>query len=158
MTPCSSMRPIGLPLLIFLASWPLGCDSRADKKPAADAKDKVPGLPKGHEAPATVVEMSDLKIKRLTPLSAGFEVKYRFTKGQPQPGRKYMCHVKFKGLEIYSNRPHDGKDLKLEGTLQGEIAVLEPDQTALEIWMGELVEDKRYQKISNIVDGPIPGR
>jgi hypothetical protein len=101
------------------------------------------------------IELSDPRVTLVKPTLVQFEVKYRFTRGKPD--KYYACDVFFPGTPNHGVRMLDGWELKAEGVIKDGIVISKPPVKSFEIHMSEAPTPRdRYQKISNVVSGPIP--
>jgi hypothetical protein len=100
------------------------------------------------------IELSDPKVSLLEPALIQFEVKYRFTQGKPD--KYYSCDVLFPGTPNHGVKMIESWELKPEGVIQDKIMLSQPGAKSFEIHMSEAPTPRdRYQKISNVVSGPI---
>jgi hypothetical protein len=99
--------------------------------------------------------LSDLKVTVIEPTLVQFEVKYRFTRGQPE--RYYSCDISFPGTANHSVRPMDAWELKPQGVIRDRAQLSEPGAKSVAIYMAESASPREaYKKISNVISGPIP--
>jgi hypothetical protein len=106
------------------------------------------------ETPSEVL-LFDPKVTFVEPNIIQFEVKYRFTKGQPD--KYYACDVSFPGTENHGVRLMESWELKTEGMIKDGIVLSKPPVKSFAIQVSEAPSPmERYQKISNVVSGPVP--
>jgi hypothetical protein len=106
--------------------------------------------------PATpsAVQLTDAKVVLLEPTVVHFEVRYRFTQGQPD--KYYACDIAFPGTANHGVRLLEGWELKAEGLIQDNVQLSQPDVKTFEISMSESSSPREtYRKISNVVRGSI---
>jgi hypothetical protein len=125
-----------------------GCDHKADSPAPAVVAKQAPSTP-------GQIELSDAKVTLVEPMLAQFEVKYRFTRGQPD--RYYACDISFPGTANHGVRQMEAWELKPEGVIRDAVVLSQPGVKSFAIHMSESVSPReRYKKISNVVSGPIP--
>jgi hypothetical protein len=131
-------------LLVALAS---GCGGKSDN----------PGPPVvARQAPSTPgeIELSDPKVTLVAPTRVRFEVKYRFTRGQPD--RYYACDISFPGTPNHGVRQMEAWELKPQGVIRDTVELSQPGVKSFTIQMSESLSPREaYQKNSNVVSGPI---
>lgn len=132
--------------LVVLAS---GCGRKTD--PAAPA----PAVVVQHAPPTPgEIELFDPKVTLLEPTLVQFEVKYRFTKGQPD--RYYACDISFPGTLNHGVKPMQSWELKTEGVIRDKVVLSKPPVKSFEIQMSEAASlQDGYKKNSNVVSGPV---
>lgn len=125
------------------------CGQRAASpapKPVAAVRE-TPALP-------SEIELSDAKVTLHEPDIVGFEVKYRFTKGQPN--QYYSCEITFPGTENLGVRLMESWELKTEGVIRDKVMLSKPGVKSFEIHMSESSSPMAtYKIISNVLSGPI---
>jgi len=100
------------------------------------------------------IELSDPKVSLQEPNVFRFEVKYRFTKGQPD--KYYSCDISFPGTENHGRIVLEQFEVKKEGVIRDGIELHHPGVKTFAIHMSESVSpQERYKKISNVVSGPV---
>jgi hypothetical protein len=100
------------------------------------------------------IELSDPKVSLVEPTLVQFEVKYRFTQGKPN--KYYSCDVSFPETSNHGVKMMDSWELKGEGVIKDRIELKEPPVKSFEIHVSEAPTPRdRYQKISNVVSGPV---
>jgi len=127
---------------------------------ACGQKDGV-STPPSQQAPRQASEtpceilLSDPKVTFVEPNVIQFEVKYRFTKGQPD--KYYACDVSFPGTDNHGVRLMESWELKTEGVIKDGIVLSKPPVKSFAIQVSEAPSPmERYQKISNVVSGSVP--
>jgi hypothetical protein len=100
------------------------------------------------------IELSEAKVTLLEPTKASIEVKYRFTKGQPN--QCYSLDITFPGTSNQGIRRMDGWELKKEGVIRDQVMLREPGAKSFEVTMSETPSPQLgYKKVSNVVSGQI---
>ncbi|HEY7154881.1 MAG TPA: hypothetical protein VH575_13040 [Gemmataceae bacterium] len=100
------------------------------------------------------IELSDPKVVFVEPDFVQVEVKYRFTKGQPD--KYYMCDVAFPGTTNHGVKPMQSWQLKSEGVIRDKFQLSKPGAKTFEIHVSETDSPQLgYKKISNVVSGSI---
>jgi hypothetical protein len=100
------------------------------------------------------VELSGPRVTLLEPNIVQFEVKYRFTKGQPD--KYYSCDVSFPGTPNRGVKTMMSWELKPEGVIRDKIELKKPGAKSFEIYLSETPSPQEgYKKISNVVSGPV---
>ncbi len=135
-------RQLVLLLLVGLAS---GCTQRTEAP--------VPVPPKVSAEPRQV-ELSDARAKRIEPELVEFEVRYRFTQGEPC--QAYACDITFPGTSNHGVRKMENWELKHEGVIRDRVTLSSPGAKTFSITLSEAPSRREsYKKISNVVSGPI---
>jgi hypothetical protein len=125
----------------------LACGQKADAPAPVPAARRAPPVP-------GEIQLSDPKVTLLEPTLVQFEVKYRFTKGQPD--KYYLCDISFPGTPNHGVKPMDSWELKAEGVIRDKVALAKPPVTSFEIQMSEAWSPQDgFKKISNVVSGPV---
>jgi hypothetical protein len=103
------------------------------------------------------IEVSDVKATLVKPDVVAFELKYRFTKGEPD--KFYACVFAFPGTANHGERRMDSWELKTEGVIKDTVKLFKPPAKTFEVYMTESPSPMlQYKKISNTVSGPVqPG-
>jgi len=123
------------------------------QKPAAPAPSSAPAARTVPVTPSEI-ELSDAKATLLEPMLVEFEVKYRFTQGQPQ--QYYACEFTFPGTANHGVRKMNHWELKSAGVIRDRITLSTADAKSFAIHMTEAPSPRAaYKKISNVVTGPI---
>ncbi len=108
-------------------------------------------------APSTPgeIELSDPMVTLSAPKRVQFEVKYRFTRGQPD--RYYACDISFPGTPNHGVRLIEAWELKPEGgVIRDTVELSHPGAKTFAIQMSESLSPREvYKKNSNLVSGPI---
>jgi len=100
------------------------------------------------------IELSQPRATFSPPNLVRFEVKYRFTQGQPS--KYYLCEVTFPGTENLGARPMYSYDLKADGVIQDGIILAKPPVEKFEIRVSEADSPQDgYKLISNVVSGTV---
>jgi hypothetical protein len=100
------------------------------------------------------IELSEPKAIFVEPDIVQIEVKYRFTKGQPD--KYYSCDVTFPGTTNRGVKPMMSWELKSEGVIRDKFQLSKSGAKTFEISMSETDSPQHgYKKISNVVSGPI---
>lgn len=139
-TPCLAFFP-----LVVLAS---GCGQRG-------APSAPPSLARHASQTPSEVELSDPKVTLLEPKLVQVEVRYRFTKGEPD--KYYSCEVSFPGTPSHGVKMMESWELKPEGVIRDKFQLQQPGAKSFEIYMSETPSPQQapYKKISNVVSGTI---
>jgi len=142
----SPRRPCAGCLVFFLVILASGC-SHKTSAPAP--------LVVQHAAPTPgEIELSEPKVAFVEPDLVQVEVKYRFTKGQPD--KYYSCDITFPGTRNRGVKPMLSWELKPEGVIRDKFQLSKPGAKTFEISMSETESPQSgYTKISNVVSGPI---
>ena len=101
------------------------------------------------------VELSDPTVTLLEPTLVQVEVRYRFTKGQPD--KYYACEVSFPGTPNHGVKMMESWELKPEGVIRDKFQLRQPGAKSFEIYLSETPSPQQapYKKISNVVGGAI---
>jgi hypothetical protein len=101
------------------------------------------------------VELSDPKVTLLEPNLVQVEVRYRFTKGQPD--KYYSCEVSFPDTPNHGVKMMESWELKPEGVIRDKFQLRQPGAKSFEIYLSETPSPQQapYKKISNVVGGAI---
>ena len=145
------MRKIVIGLYLIAVAWSTGCNPSAPTTTPNATQAKIAASTENSE-----VELSDAKITFESPALLRFEVRYRFTKGDPT--LNYMCDLKFPGTDNVGKKPLEAWELKKTGIIKGGIELQSVDPLAkdFEITMGEAeVPQSGYKKISNVLKGEV---
>ena len=129
-----------------------GCRAEVAKPKAAVSKPAI----KSTVADPTpgVVEITDVKARRLADNIVSFEVAYKFTSGSPI--KNYMLKLGFPGTSVGGHKPMDAWEVKPEGTIKTGLPVPDPDASAFEVTFSEADSpDRGYTVISNKFTGVI---
>jgi hypothetical protein len=101
--------------------------------------------------------LSDPKVTLVEPTIVQFEVKYRFTQGRPN--KHYSCDLSFPDTPNHGVKLMQSWELKAEGVIKDGIVLSKPPVKTFEIQVSEApTPQDRYQKISNVVSGPVQKR
>ncbi len=139
-------------VLLALVLMPFAC---AEKTPPRAAPAPPPAAPADTTTPREI-ELSDAKMTFRNADIAMFEVKYRFTKGQPQIDHEYHVHVAFPGTTNSGIASLTGRQLKKEGVLKDGFQLSQPGAKAFEIKVLEAPSPRdTFHKISNVATGTI---
>ena len=137
---------LGLPLLVLA----FGCG----QKPVAPVSTQAAVAEHAEQTPGEI-ELSDAKVTVVEPTLVRFEVKYRFTKGQPD--KFYACDISFPGTPNHGVKPMESWELKKEGVIKDGVVLREPPVKTFEIHMSETTSPQLpYKKISNVLTGSVP--
>ena len=101
------------------------------------------------------MELSDPTVTLLEPTLVQVEVRYRFTKGQPD--KYYACEVSFPGTPNHGVKMMESWELKPEGVIRDKFQLRQPGAKSFEIYLAETPSPQQspYKKISNVVSGTI---
>lgn len=148
-------RPLALALLLgLLLVCPFACADKAPPAPRAAAPPPAPE-PVDTTTPREV-ELSDATIKFRDERVVVFEVKYRFTKGQPQPGYEYRLDATFPGTTNSGLKPLVGREVGKEGVLKDGFQLQQPGAKTFEFTLLEAPSPMHpFKTISNVVRGTI---
>jgi hypothetical protein len=118
----------------------------------------VPAAPQAPPQPVSQtpgeIELSDPKVTLAEPTLVQFEVKYRFTKGQPD--KYYTCDIFFPGTPNHGAKTMGAVELNAEGVIKDGFKLQGPPVKSFEIYMSEAPTPRdQYKKISNVVSGPV---
>src|SRR4051794_36434334 len=102
-------------ILVVLVALPFACTERATSPPPSVAA-RPPAEPIDTTTPREI-ELSDAKMSFRDAEVVMFEVKSRFTKGDPQPGYVYQLEVAFPGTTNRGIKPLIGQEVKKQGLL-----------------------------------------
>jgi hypothetical protein len=133
-----------LPVALFAA-----CSKQPPPPPvAAVATDQPVSTEPGE------VELSDPRATFEEPNLVRVEVRYRFTKGQPD--KYYMVDVAFPGTKNHGTKPMMGSSMSSEGVIKDTFELFAGPATKFEIRMSEANAPRDgYKPISNVVSGPV---
>jgi hypothetical protein len=147
-TPFILRTGAGLRVFCLLVGMAAGCAGKTDSPAPAVVAGQGPSTP-------GEIELSDLKVTLVEPSLVQFEVKYRFTRGQPE--RYYACDISFPGTPNHGIRQMDAWELKPQGVIRDRVVLSQPGAKSLAMHMSESPSPREaYKKISNVIGGPIP--
>jgi hypothetical protein len=144
----SFRRPRAGGFVVFaLLVLPWGCG------PATDAP--VPSVVARQTPPTpSAIQLTEAKVVLLEPTVVHFEVRYRFTQGQPD--KYYACDITFPGTASHGVRLLEAWELKAEGVIRDKVQLSERGVKTFEISISESPSPREtYRKISNVVRGPV---
>ena len=144
-------------ILGALLVLPVACAEKTHPPAAAVAPTaESPTPPEPADRTPREVELSDAKMTFREPTIVLFEVKYRFTKGQPQIDHEYQVEVTFPGTSNSGVKPMIGRQLQKEGVLKDGFELSQPGAKSFEIKVTEAPSPRdRFKKISNLASGQI---
>ena len=100
------------------------------------------------------IELSEPRATFSAPNLVRFEVKYRFTQGQPN--KFYLCEVTFPGTDNLGAKPMDSWELKADGVIKDGIVLAKPPVETFKIRVSEADSPQDgYKLISNVVSGTV---
>src|SRR5437667_10472150 len=112
----SFKRLLALGLILgIVVVLPFACGEKSSP-PAAALVNAVPSEPL--DTTPREVELSDAKMSFRDSEIVMFEVRYRVTKGQPQPGYEYRLEVAFPGTTNRGLKPLVGREVQQEAVLK----------------------------------------
>ncbi len=154
-----AIRRIQGMILLSLVALPLGCkqssSSTSATNPAPNGQSTVAPT-RQPPAQATVVELSDPKVTLENGTTLRYQVKYRFTKGQPKPEHWYACNIEFEPARGAGLKRIQGKDLKVEGSIEETLRLLKSGAKEYHIYLSEGPGmGGPFRQISNDLKGPI---
>ena len=134
-------------LVLFLTILASSCGPKASVPAPALVAEQTAPTP-------SEIELSDPKAVLLKGDIVQIEVKYHFTKGQPD--KYYSCDVTFPGTSNRGVKPMMSWELTSEGVIRDKFQFSKPGAKIVEIFMSETTSPQNgYKKISNVVRSPI---
>ncbi len=99
------------------------------------------------------IELSDPLVTFQEPDRVQFEVRYRFTQGQPS--KHYLCEISFPGTANLGAKTMASWELKPAGVIKDAVVVAEKP-ASFEIRFSEADSPQNgYKLISNVASGPV---
>src|SRR5690242_19209273 len=119
MSAFTSRPPAGGRLLVALVVLAAGCSPRAAAPGTVAAR-----APRAASAEPGEIELSDPRVTFTEPNRVQFEVRYKFTKGQPD--KYYLCEIFFPGTPNHGAKPMDSWELQSEGVIKDRLELTKP--------------------------------
>lgn len=146
------LAALGVVLGLLLA-LPFACAEKT--MPPGRVAERPPQVPIDTTTPREI-ELSDATMKYRDAEVVLFEVKYRFAKGQPQPGYEYQLEVDFPGTANHGLKPLIGRQVQKESIVKDGFQLSKPGAKSFEMKITEAQSPQHpYHKISNVATGTI---
>jgi hypothetical protein len=111
--------------------------------------------PSGGDAGPTAIELSEPKVVLDDPTAVSYEVKYRFTKGQPAAGRWYNCEIIVEGAGV-GLKQMGGDEMNSEGVVKDGVRLPKPPTGSYQIKISEASSTGGpFRLASNVLSGRV---